>query len=66
VLDSWWTFTLIWLPLIVIPDNSPLVCGGVGILIQRLYVGDAICRVLVKLLPRPWIVFVLLFFGGCA
>jgi hypothetical protein len=39
VFNSLWTFTLIWVPLIVVPDSSPRACGGVGILLQRLYVG---------------------------
>jgi hypothetical protein len=64
VFNSLWTFTLIWVPLIVVPDSSPRACGGVGILLQRLYVGYAICQALAKLL-RPWLVFGLLFFRGC-
>jgi hypothetical protein len=64
--DSWWTITLIWVSLIVVPDSSPRAYGGVGILLQRLYVGYAICRALAKLLLRPWPVFGLLFFKGCA
>jgi hypothetical protein len=67
VLDSWWAFTLIWVPLIVVPDSSPRAYGGVGILLQRLYVGYAICQGLAQLLLRPWLVFWLLFFSkGCA
>jgi hypothetical protein len=66
VLDSWWTFTLIWVPLIVVPDSSPRACGGVGILLQRLYVGYATCRVLAKSLLRPGLVFGLLFSRGGA
>jgi hypothetical protein len=39
MLDLWWAFALIWVPLIVVPDSSLRACGGVGILLQRLYVG---------------------------
>jgi hypothetical protein len=31
VLDLRWAFTLIWVPLIVVPDSSPRAYGGVGI-----------------------------------
>jgi hypothetical protein len=30
VLDSWWTFTLIWVPLIVVPDRWQLKLVGDG------------------------------------
>jgi hypothetical protein len=64
VLDLWRAFTLIWVPLIVVPDSSPRAYGGVGILLQRLYVGYDICQGLTQSLLRPWLVFLLLFFGG--
>jgi hypothetical protein len=51
-------------PLIVVPDSSLRAYGGVGILLQRLYIGYAICRGLAQLLLRPWLVFWLLFFQG--
>jgi hypothetical protein len=41
VFDLQRAFALIWVPLIVVPDNSPRAYGGVGILLQRLYVGYA-------------------------
>jgi hypothetical protein len=34
----------------MVPDSSPRDCGGVGILLQRLYVGFALCRALARLL----------------
>jgi hypothetical protein len=64
VFDSWWTFTLIWVPLIVVPDSSPRAYGGVGILLQRLHVGYALCRALAKSLSGTWLVFWVAFFRG--
>jgi hypothetical protein len=65
VLDLWWDFTLIWVPLIVVLDSSPRTCGGIGTLLQRLHVGYAICQGLAQSLQRPWLVFWLLFSEGC-
>jgi hypothetical protein len=63
VLDLWWAFTLIWVPLIMVPNSSPRAYGGVGILLQRLYVGYAICRGLAQSSLRPWLVFGCFFLG---
>jgi hypothetical protein len=61
-----WFSTLIWVPLIVVPDSSPRDFGGVGILLQRLSVGFTLCRALARPSSGPRLVFVLLFSKGCA
>jgi hypothetical protein len=66
--DLGWIFTLVWVPLIMVPDSSSRAFGGVRALLQRLFVefGYVLCRALTKLLLGPWLVFGLLFFRGCA